>query len=234
MTDAFQILMNPLNQASSNRDGIAYVVSRMDWYWHLAELLLERNQEAQRSHLLQEQLEKNLVDLYTSLLQYQVKSIITYHRRRGIVFARDLIKWDDWEGELTTIKAMEESIRLDAAQFNTYEIRDQLQTIAKKAESQDASLHNIVVSIQQQTARAVEDTKTAADNECLRALFVTNPSDDKAGLESAKGGLLDGSFRWILENTIYQRWQNDPERRLLWVEGWVDRASCRHLARDTY
>ena len=94
MADACQILMNPLTQQSSNRDGIAYVVSRMDWYWHLADLLLERNQEARRSQPLQDQLEKNLVDLYTRLLAYQIKSIVTYHRRRGAVFARDLVKWD--------------------------------------------------------------------------------------------------------------------------------------------
>lgn len=214
-----QILLNPLTQASSNREGIAYVVSRMDWYWHLADLLLENNQEVQRSQPLQEQLEKSLVELYASLLEYQIKSIITYHRRRGIVFARDLIKWDDWEGELAAIKDTEESIRQDAAQFNTLEIRDQLQTIAKKAESQDTSLHNIVSSIQEQTRRAVEDTKTAADNACLRDLYLTNPSDDKKRLEDAKGGLLDGSFRWILDNAIYQRWCEDPDTRLLWIEG---------------
>ncbi|KAI4605773.1 hypothetical protein J4E83_010436 [Alternaria metachromatica] len=192
---ALDILMNPLTQQSSNRDGIAYVVSRMDWYWHLADLLLERNQEARRSQPLQDQLEKNLVDLYTRLLAYQIKSIITYHRKRGTVFARDLVNWDDWEGELAAIKEMEESIRQDAAQFSTHEIRNQLQTIAEKAESQDISLHNIVVSLQEQTAHSLAYTKSVADNKCLQDLFQTNPSHDKERLENAKGGLLDGSFR---------------------------------------
>ena len=211
--------MNPLTQQSSNRDGIAYVVSRMDWYWHLADLLLERNQEARRSQPLQDQLEKNLVDLYTRLLAYQIKSIITYHRKRGTVFARDLVNWDDWEGELAAIKEMEESIRQDAAQFSTHEIRNQLQTIAEKAESQDISLHNIVVSLQEQTAHSLAYTKSVADNKCLQDLFQTNPSHDKERLENAKGGLLDGSFRWILNNADYRRWRNDREGRLLWVEG---------------
>jgi len=219
MADACQILMNPLTQQSSNRDGIAYVVSRMDWYWHLADLLLERNQEARRSQPLQDQLEKNLVDLYTRLLAYQIRSIITYHRRRGAVFARDLVQWDDWEGELAAIKEMEESIRQDAAQFNTHEIRNQLQTIAEKAESQDISLHNIVTSIQEQTAHSLAYSKSVADSKCLQDLFMTNPSHDKKRLEDAKGGLLDGSFRWILDNADYRRWRDDREGRLLWVEG---------------
>jgi hypothetical protein len=211
--------MNPLTQASSNREGIAYVISRMDWYWHLADLLLEENQGVQRSQGLQEQLEQNLVDLYARLLEYQMKSIITYHRRSGIVFARDLVKWDDWEGELTTIKEMEEVLRQGVAQFSTHEIRDQLQSIAKKAESQINSLHNILTSIQEQTARSLEEKKSAADNACLRDLYLTNPSDDKVHLEDAEGGLFIGSYRWILENATYQQWCDDPEVRLLWIEG---------------
>ncbi|UZP43466.1 hypothetical protein NXS19_011278 [Fusarium pseudograminearum] len=35
---ALEIMMNPLTQASSNRRGIAYVLSRMDWYWNLSSL----------------------------------------------------------------------------------------------------------------------------------------------------------------------------------------------------
>ncbi|KAH6865385.1 NACHT domain-containing protein [Alternaria rosae] len=200
---ALDILMNPLTQASSNREGIAYVVSRMDWYWHLADLFLENNQKAQRSRPLQEQLERSLIDLYASLLEYQIKSIITYHRRR----------------ELTAIKQMEEIIRQDAAQFTTHEVCDQLQVIAKDAKAQSISLHTIATSIQAQAARSVEDTKTAADNQCLQNLFLTNPSDDRERLEYLKGGLLDGSFRWILDNAAYQQWCDDPEVRLLWIEG---------------
>jgi hypothetical protein len=44
-----QILTNPSTEASSNRRGISYVVSRMDWYENLSGLLLDENLAEPRS-----------------------------------------------------------------------------------------------------------------------------------------------------------------------------------------
>ena len=54
---------------------------------------------------------------------------------------------------------------------------------------------------------------------CLQDLRSTDPRDDKKRIEDTKGGLLEGSYRWILENSDYQRWHNDEESRLLWIKG---------------
>lgn len=49
-------------------------------------------------------------------------------------------------------------------------------------------------------------------------LRLTDPRDDKKRIEETKGGLLKNSYRWILENTDFQRWRNGPENQLLWVK----------------
>lgn len=46
-----------------------------------------------------------------------------------------------------------------------------------------------------------------------------DPRDDKTRIEHTNGGLLYDSYRWILDNTDFQRWCLDPEYRLLWIEG---------------
>ncbi|KAF2008717.1 hypothetical protein BU24DRAFT_437817 [Aaosphaeria arxii CBS 175.79] len=112
------ILMNPLTQASSNRRGIAYVVSRMEWYWNLAELLLEENMTDGHSPGLRGDLEKGVTQLYAKLLLYQMKSVCYYHRGRVSVFARDLIKLDDWDGELGDIQAAEAAVQTDSTQIH--------------------------------------------------------------------------------------------------------------------
>ncbi|EQB43709.1 hypothetical protein CGLO_17599 [Colletotrichum gloeosporioides Cg-14] len=53
----------------------------------------------------------------------------------------------------------------------------------------------------------------------LADLRITDPRDDKDRIEHTKGGLLRDSYRWILDNAEFQGWQNDAERRLLWVRG---------------
>jgi hypothetical protein len=55
--------------------------------------------------------------------------------------------------------------------------------------------------------------------ECLRDLRVTDPCDDKVRIQNTKGGLLIGSYCWVLDNSTFQQWQHDPHSRLLWVRG---------------
>jgi hypothetical protein len=55
--------------------------------------------------------------------------------------------------------------------------------------------------------------------DCLRDLRSGDPRDDKKRIEDTKGGLLADSYRWVLDNSTFQQWQQDPHSRLLWVKG---------------
>ncbi|ORX93522.1 hypothetical protein BCR34DRAFT_677790, partial [Clohesyomyces aquaticus] len=55
--------------------------------------------------------------------------------------------------------------------------------------------------------------------ECIKHLRLTDPRDDKKRIEETKGGLLEDSYRWILENSDFQRWRDDEQSRLLWIKG---------------
>ncbi|KAF5851702.1 hypothetical protein GGP41_000443 [Bipolaris sorokiniana] len=55
--------------------------------------------------------------------------------------------------------------------------------------------------------------------QCLKDIRQTNPRDDKKRIEETKGGLLTDSYRWVLDNTTFQQWQQDSNSRLLWVKG---------------
>ncbi|KAH5983398.1 hypothetical protein HBI84_247640 [Parastagonospora nodorum] len=58
-----------------------------------------------------------------------------------------------------------------------------------------------------------------SSKQCVQDLHSTDPRDDKKRIEETKGGLLADSYRWILGNTTFQQWQQDPHSRLLWVKG---------------
>lgn len=57
------------------------------------------------------------------------------------------------------------------------------------------------------------------DQECIQNLRVTDPRDDKKRIEETKGGLLEDSYCWILDNSNFQKWRNDQQSRLLWIKG---------------
>jgi len=54
---------------------------------------------------------------------------------------------------------------------------------------------------------------------CMRDLRLSDPRDDKRRIEDTKGGLLEASYHWILEDSDFQRWRNDQQSRLLWIKG---------------
>ncbi|KAK5662998.1 hypothetical protein OQA88_6412 [Cercophora sp. LCS_1] len=68
-------------------------------------------------------------------------------------------------------------------------------------------------------ASKTEQTFDEAEARCLADLHVTDPRHDKKRIETAKGGLLKDSYRWVLSNTQFQQWHNGEDNRLLWIKG---------------
>jgi hypothetical protein len=71
------------------------------------------------------------------------------------------------------------------------------------------------------TASALKRLKEEIDklNKCVQDLHLTDPHDDKKRIEETKGGLLEDSYHWILENPDFQQWRNDEQSQLLWIKG---------------
>ncbi|KAK5994621.1 Vegetative incompatibility protein HET-E-1 [Cladobotryum mycophilum] len=55
--------------------------------------------------------------------------------------------------------------------------------------------------------------------ECLKALRLTDPRDDKKRIQQAKGDLLRDSYHWIINHNDFKRLCDDSECRLLWIRG---------------
>jgi NACHT domain len=60
---------------------------------------------------------------------------------------------------------------------------------------------------------------TDEDHRCLADLLLTYPRNEKIRIERANGSLLSDSFRWILDNSEFQRWREDKQSQLLWIKG---------------
>ncbi|KAL3587909.1 hypothetical protein FPOAC2_13808 [Fusarium poae] len=221
-----EILSNPIAEARDNRKGIAYVLSRMEWYWNLVSLLLDENKAEQSSAGLRVQLEKHVVQLYEKLLTYQIKSVCLYYRNWAAIIGRDLLKIDDWAGKLSEIKEAEAAVQGDMEQYNTGESRMQLRKLTDAAGALEMNLQNIHSAIkgvhsaiETQTQHQEKRHQDDEAKQCLKDLRETDPRDDKTRIQETKGGLLRDSYLWILDNNEFRQWRDDPQRRLLWIKG---------------
>ncbi|KAF7524678.1 hypothetical protein G7054_g11335 [Neopestalotiopsis clavispora] len=214
-----QILSNSVTEALDNREGIIYVLSRVDWYWNLACLLFKENKAEQSVADLQFQLEGHIVQLYTKLLSYQMQSACLYRRQWAAVIARDVVKIDDWAGQISEIREAEAAVRNDMAQYNTEETKLQLRRLAVVAVSMKQNLEDIHLAIQHQTRQQQEWRDNDKNKTCMKDLCDNDPRDDKTRIEIEKGGLLRDSYSWILENDTFRQWRYGCQSPLLWIKG---------------
>ncbi|KAN0080626.1 wd-repeat protein [Elaphomyces granulatus] len=66
---------------------------------------------------------------------------------------------------------------------------------------------------------SIPDAMTDEDHHCLADVLLADPRHEKIRIERTKGGLLSDSFRWILDNSEFQRWREDKQSQLLWIKG---------------
>ncbi|CAG9985116.1 unnamed protein product [Clonostachys byssicola] len=214
-----EILSNPITEARDNRKGITYVLSRLEWYWNLVSLLLDENKAEQSVTGLRAQLENHIAQLYKILLAYQMKSVSLYHRNWAATIGRDLLKIDNWTGLLNGIHEAELAVQKDMDQYNTEESKVRLRKLVDSAKAIETNLQDIHSAIQDQTRQQEKRHRDDKDEQCLKDLRETDPSDDKTRIQSTKGGLLRDSYRWILDHDDFKRWRDDSQGQLLWIKG---------------
>lgn len=226
------LLKNPTAVEQANRDGFIYVTGQIRYYSAMESLLLPENMKAD----LKADLTERLVDLYKKVIDFQVQSILRFYRSRTKNFLRGTINYDGWASKVREIKECDADLiskfqttlfasKLDFADKNIRELR----SIAEAGQASRKALENVIAKMQQQIEVSQETVAVLKnidqhvtdpqDNQCLQDLCNTDPRSDKSRIEEAKGHLLAGSYRWVLDSSEFKKWYNSYDNQLLWVTG---------------
>ncbi|RSM14976.1 hypothetical protein CEP52_001016 [Fusarium oligoseptatum] len=167
-----EILANPVTEPGINRKGIAYVLSRIEWYWNLADVVLSKDMTSTSSDNLRKNLESHVVDLYKKLLLFQMRSVCLYDRKGISVVLRDAIKLDDWTDQIKEVKDAETLAQKDLDQFTGQDMRAKLKEIRDTAWTQEQLFR-------QEVRRVQKRDQDKDDQKCLVDLLLTDPQEDK-------------------------------------------------------
>jgi DNA replication protein DnaC len=229
-----QILLNPGETAKSNRDGIAYVVSRMNWYNALTDHLLLNNKNKTSvttpSESVQEQLKRKIIDLYKAILFYQMNSVRYYFRNQVVNFLLQLGKFDDFEAARNAVEKAETDFQSDWNLYKEVQASDLRGGLVQSAENMEKQLRAISQTLKELVNLHIDlvalQNEMHIDHkriECLQDLRLINPQDDMTRIENDKENLFYGAYKWILEDNKYAEFVNwdesKPSRRLLWIKG---------------
>ncbi|KAF5022983.1 hypothetical protein F66182_4940 [Fusarium sp. NRRL 66182] len=212
-----EVISNPAKQPGVNREGLQHVLSRVNWYWNLAELLLTDNLEAKGDagktplSKLRLELRPQVLDLYQKFLSYLIESVCYFQKNRGTAFLKSVVNIDYWSGKLKDIEASEKALEKSSQQYNTTESRKRLETLI-------IGVKSIEKAIDRQTQQLEKLNVDESNRTCLQALYTTNPFFVKTQIERDKGTPLSHSYSWIFLTEGFQAWQQDPDHRLLWIK----------------
>jgi tetratricopeptide (TPR) repeat protein len=160
------MFVNPVKETETNRKGIVHVVSRLDWYWNLASLLLQEHPTDSTS--LRSELKKRVVSLYQELLRYQMKSVCGLYRNRGLAFLRTMVQLDDWNGSLAKVNEAEAALRQDASDYRSQQL---LQT----SRQINQALEKLVEQLLLQADRQASNLKAAEPHAIQETKPVSRP-----------------------------------------------------------
>ncbi|KAI0909671.1 WD40 repeat-like protein [Ustulina deusta] len=223
-----EILRKPAQATKSNLEGIAHVISRMDWYCALTELLLNKTNIADGNDFQAVlcQLEGRIIELYKALLLYQMKSVRSYYRNQGARFLRDIVCLDDWESDINLIKRIETTLQADAGQYYQEHAKISLNELVSQANTLTTLLGNIQQDIQSFILQQKLASRDETESNCRKDLRVVDPEDDMKRIENNKDELLDDAYKWIFETSEYimfSNWEDggfeSPQRQVLWLKG---------------
>jgi hypothetical protein len=205
-----QMLRNPAQATTSNLAGIAYVISRMDWYCALTKHLLNKDNitAGNKFQEILHQLEETVVELYKALLLYQMKSVCSYYRNQGLVFLRGMLSLDDWDGDLKLVTDAETIVRNDTAQYYQERTKTFLGELVTHAEGTETRLGDIHQSLQVFISSQKDARRDDIEAACRRDLYIVDPQYDIERIEKNKDELLDDAYKWILRTPGYVAFTN--------------------------
>lgn len=206
-----QMLMNPISESAAQRSGLQHILSRMQWYQSLTDVLFEASRgPATADFSLGHTLETGIVQLYVKFLTYVMKSVRVYHQNRVLITLRDFVKYDDWATQLDDIKQAEEAIRKDTDMF-----------LSLRSSFTPPSSNNEVLShAMADMAEAFQGwKKTQEDEECAKLISGAVASMTRQRILDKKGRLFESCCDWFFESRDFQAWRDDPAQKVLLVSG---------------
>lgn len=189
----YKLLCNPITEKMANRTGLEYIHGELPWYQSLSHRLFHDLQHYQGDKTmlkLGNVLKESFVQLFKLLLAYQIRSVLHLHDSR-VGALRDVMKMDDWKGQMGDIKIAVVTVKDKVNQYNSE------RAISEKE--------------QEHTERDI--------SACLNVLNVEDPVLDKERILQNKGGLVEGCCDWLFENEKFLQWLQDDDKRIFWITG---------------
>ncbi|KAI1402880.1 hypothetical protein F4819DRAFT_260972 [Hypoxylon fuscum] len=214
---ALVLFTNPALAQEANDTGFTYVVSRMKYYTAIETMLVPEGMGSNEARIqVKESFESHVIDLYKSIISFQIQSTFRFFRGRLKSFLLDVVLSDDWKGKLESVKDAEALIEREAQQINMISSVKELSGIKDAAEKQLAILrgqldvaeeHKDISSQHLQVSRELLQLKTKEFSDKEKECHAIFRQDDYEFYKSRVDDRFEGTCTWVLDHANYKSWK---------------------------
>ncbi|KAJ8105734.1 hypothetical protein ONZ43_g7305 [Nemania bipapillata] len=228
------LFTNPVTADEDNRDGFAYVTTRIRYYTELEPLVQGLGRNPKVTPALLTEIEKSIVDLYRHILEFQIRSVLRFYENSFKRYVKSMPLIVNWHQKRLDIEKLEGIVNGNLEQVTQLVSREELESINNTSgEALETMLKFLSVSENQlhvtkehrdiakkhleiqedEVKRKLSDKQ----KECLQLFRLTDPSRD-ATYEWYKDRVQDrvhGTCEWFLKHENFQKWLNQDSGPLL-------------------
>lgn len=162
--------------------------------------------------------EDTAVDLYKTILEFQIRLARQYSDNWAKRYGRDVFKADDWTGLTSRIRSLEVRCTEIAQDLSRERIESALKTsennMQRGLQEVQQELEKTTRGIEQQTTMQSDWRETDEERKCVQLFRQSNPYENQKG-RTAKRVLETG--KWFLENDKFIDWRENEGPDLLWL-----------------
>lgn len=224
-----QLLLNPISQRDEATDGfesIPFIVRRYQ--------VIERLRRPNAGNITRKQadtdalvtdLENKMVQLYSKVLEYEMRLMRQSSHMWALRYGRDVFKADEWKNLLSQIQELDSICSRVAGELGQEELETGMKENNVKVDILLQSWTAGLQGLQEQgmntyialDAHAGENRSWREREEfrkLLHALRTKNPYQNQIERTPTR---QVGTCNWFLNNAHFQTWRKDAHSRLLWV-----------------
>ncbi|KAL1885699.1 hypothetical protein Plec18167_001194 [Paecilomyces lecythidis] len=196
-----QLVTNPITAHDSNTEGFLYVTARLGFYNEFQTRWIPQVPDG-----LRKSFEKSVQDLYESILEFQLISVIRLYQSSIRKFGGDMFQPQRWNELLSRVKERESIVIQDSAQIR------------------ESALYDIQEKTLKLNIETSERQMSKEEWDCLQLFRLTHTTGSGAGLEGKvtyedfKDRVehkVEGTCQWFLDQESFKRWLKEDSGILL-------------------
>lgn len=198
------LLTSPMIADEANRDGFAYVTSRISFWAALQSQIFRPGTASTFSPAVMFEVESHFVSLYRHFLEFQVRTVLRCHRRGLSRYLEDISSPSVWKELISAIKDEENRFGQDLQNIRSIETAPYHSLSAGDDQESLAELQNSV----QQVADAIRMIATEKEKECLHLFRLTDSTKDVTyeWYKNRVEDRVENTCKWVLQHDNFKAW----------------------------